>query len=109
LQVGAGTPVFISDYFDFSIYVDATLDDLRLWYVERFLKLRETVFQSVDSYFHRFAELSEPEAEETALRIWTEINERNLRENIEQTRERASLILEKGDSHTVQSLRLRRL
>jgi type I pantothenate kinase len=109
LQVGAGFAVFISDYFDFSIYVDAALDDLRQWYVERFLKLRETVFQNPDSYFHRFASVSEPDAREIALGIWTEINERNLRENIEQTRERASLILHKGEAHTVQGVSLRRL
>lgn len=109
LQTGAGTPVFISDFFDFSIYVDASLENLRQWYVERFLKLRDTVFQDAESYFHRFAELSEEEAREIAFRIWTEINERNLRENIEPTRERASLILEKGEAHSVGRVHLRRL
>lgn len=109
LETGPGSPVFISDYFDFSIYVDAPLEHLRSWYVERFLKLRDTVFQDPNSYFHRFADLSESEARETALGIWTEINERNLRENIEPTRERATLILEKGEGHRVENLRLRRL
>lgn len=109
LQTGAGAPAFISDYFDFSIYVDASHDDLRKWYVDRFLKLRETVFQDPDSYFHRFGALQLQEARETALSIWTEINERNLVENIEPTRERASLILEKGAGHAVHSVRLRRL
>jgi type I pantothenate kinase len=109
LQTGAAAPVFISDFFDFSIYVDASLPDLRQWYVERFLKLRDTVFQDPDSYFHRFAEIPEEEARSLALRIWIDINERNLRENIEPTRERASLILEKGQGHSVRRVRLRRL
>jgi type I pantothenate kinase len=109
LQTGAGSPVFISDFFDFSIYVDAPLDHLRQWYVERFEKLRDTVFQDPDSYFHRFAEIPEMEARRLALGIWTDINERNLKENIEPTRERASLILEKGERHSVQRVRLRRL
>jgi type I pantothenate kinase len=109
LQSGADAPVFISDFFDFSIYVDATVEDLRQWYVERFLKLRDTVFQDPASYFHRFAELNEEEARRTALGIWLDINERNLRDNIEPTRERASLILEKGAGHSVRSVRLRRL
>jgi type I pantothenate kinase len=109
LQTGAGSPVFISDFFDFSIYVDADLDDLRAWYVERFLKLRETVFRDPDSYFHRFTELTQEEAREHAQGIWRDINERNLVENIEPTRERASLILEKGNGHSVQSVRLRKL
>ena len=108
-HTAAGSPVFISDFFDFSIYVDAPVENLRQWYVERFLKLRDTVFQDPDSYFHRFAALSEAEARETALGIWLEINERNLHENIEPTRERASLILEKSDGHAVRAVRLRRL
>jgi type I pantothenate kinase len=109
LQTGAGASLFISDFFDFSVYVDASLDNLRGWYVERFLKLRETVFQDPQSYFHRYGTLSREEAVETAEAIWTNINERNLIENIEPTRERASLILEKGPGHAVHSLRLRRL
>ena len=109
LQTGADAPVFISDFFDFSIYVDAPLDSLRTWYVERFLKLRETVFQDPESYFHRYADLNEEETRQMALRIWTDINERNLRQNIEPTRDRASLILQKGTGHSVSSVRLRRL
>lgn len=109
LQAGTEAPVFLSDFFDFSIYVEATVDDLREWYIERFLKLRDTVFRDPDSYFHRFASLNEREARETALSIWTEINERNLVENIAPTRDRASLILEKGAGHAVQKVRLRRL
>jgi type I pantothenate kinase len=108
LQTGA-SPVFISDFFDFSIYVDAEVEDLRQWYVERFLRLRDTVFREPESYFHRFAELTEEEARSTALTIWREINEANLRENIEPTRERATLILQKGAGHSVQRVRLRRL
>lgn len=109
LQTGLEASVFISDFFDFSIYVDASLEHLRHWYVERFMKLRRTVFQSPESYFHQFTELPEAAARATALRIWTEINERNLVENIEPTRERARLILEKGEAHAVRSVRLRRL
>jgi type I pantothenate kinase len=109
LQAGSGAPAFISDYFDFSIYVDASLEDLRVWYVERFLKLRDTVFQDPGSYFHRFASLTEEEARATALDIWTRINERNLIDNIAPTRERASLILEKGEAHSVQRVRLRKM
>lgn len=109
LQTGAAAPVFISDFFDFSVYVDAPVHNLRQWYVERFLKLRDTVFQDPDSYFHRFAALSEEEARETALRIWIDINERNLIENIAPTRERAGLILEKSDGHAVTAVHLRRL
>jgi type I pantothenate kinase len=108
LQTGA-SPVFISDFFDFSIYVDASVEDLRDWYVERFLQLRDTVFREPGSYFHRFARLSEDEARSTALTIWREINETNLRENIEPTRERATLILTKGERHSVRRVRLRRL
>jgi type I pantothenate kinase len=109
LQAGSGAPLFISDFFDFSIYVDASLEDLRAWYVDRFLKLRDTVFQDPESYFHRYASLREDESRETALGIWTRINERNLLANIEPTRERASLILEKRHSHSVQTVRLRRM
>jgi type I pantothenate kinase len=109
LQSAGIAPVFVSDYFDFSLYVDASLDDLRQWYVRRFLHLRETVFRDPESYFHRFSDLSETEAVEMALRIWEEINEANLRENIEPTRERADLVLEKGVRHGVQRVRMRRL
>lgn len=109
LQPRTGAPVFLSDFFDFSVYVDASLGNLRDWYIERFLKLRDTVFQDPDSYFHRYAGLDESHARTTALAIWTKINERNLIENIEPTRERASLVLQKGDAHTVETVRLRRL
>ena len=108
LQTGA-SQVFISDFFDFSIYVDAELEHIHQWYVDRFLRLRETVFRDPDSYFHRFAELSEEAARTTASSIWREINEVNLRENIAPTRERATLILEKGERHSVVRVRLRKL
>lgn len=101
--------VFVSDFFDFSIYLDADEATVEHWYVERFLRLRETVFQNKASYFHRYASLSEAEAVETAKTIWREINLVNLQENIGPTRERAHLILEKAESHAVQGVRLRRI
>jgi type I pantothenate kinase len=113
LQTGtsaSGRPpaLFVSDFFDFSIYVDAAERDVERWYVERFLTLRQTVFTDPGSYFHRFAALSEQEAVSTAQGIWREINGVNLRENIQPTRERAHLILEKGADHAVDGVRLRR-
>jgi type I pantothenate kinase len=107
LQAGRG--VFVSDFFDFSIYVDANEADIEQWYVERFLTLRETVFQNPSSYFHRYAALTAEQATETARTIWREINLVNLRENVYPTRERANLILEKGRDHAVRRVRLRRL
>jgi type I pantothenate kinase len=106
---GGSASTLVSDYIDFSIYVDAREEDIQAWYVERFLLLRATVFQSPTSYFHRYASLSESEARATAVRIWQEINALNLRENILPTRERANLILSKRDDHAVGSVRLRRL
>lgn len=107
LQAGRG--VFVSDFFDFSIYVDANEEDIEQWYVERFLTLRETVFRNPSSYFHRYALLTTDEARETALRIWRDINLLNLRENVLPTRERAHLILVKGRDHAVRRVRLRNL
>ena len=101
--------LFVSDFFDFSIYLDAEEQTIEQWYVDRFLRLRDTVFQSEASYFHRFASLSEAEAIDTARRIWREINLVNLRENILPTRERAHLILEKGPDHAVAKVKLRRV
>jgi type I pantothenate kinase len=108
---GSGRPprVFVSDFFDFSIYVDADEADVECWYVERFLTLRRTVFRDAASYFHRYAALSVAEARQTARRIWREINLVNLRENILPTRERAHLVLEKGGDHAVRRVRLRKL
>jgi len=99
--------MFVSDFFDFSIYVDANEADIEHWYIERFMKLRATVFQNPSSYFHRYAALGTAEAETTARRIWETINLVNLRENVLPTRERAHLVLEKGRDHAVRRVRLR--
>ncbi len=114
LQTGSGRagrplPLFVSDFFDFSIYVDAAESDIEQWYIERFQRLRETVFQNSSSYFHRYAQLTPDESLEMARRLWTSINVVNLRENILPTRERAHLILEKGRDHAVRRVRLRKL
>ncbi len=101
--------VFVSDFFDFSIYIDAEEGDIERWYVERFLALRETVFQNARSYFHRYARLDETDAIRTSRDIWQRINGVNLRENVKPTRERARLVLEKGSDHTVRRIRLRRI
>ena len=101
--------VFVSDFFDFSIYIDAAEETVERLYIQRFLRLRETVFQNKLSYFHKYASLSEEEAIETARQIWNEINLLNLRNNIEPTRERAHLILEKGENHAVENVRMRRV
>src|SRR3954454_15322995 len=100
---------FVSDFFDFSVYLDADEDVLRQWYVDRFLTLRSTAFRDPMSYFHRYAKLSDTEAVETATAIWSRINLVNLRENILPTRQRADLILEKGANHMVEQVALRRL
>jgi type I pantothenate kinase len=113
LQTGDGTTrpprVFVSDFFDFSIYVDAEEQAIEQWYIDRFLRLRETVFQNPASYFHRYAHLTEAEAVAVARGIWHEINGVNLRDHILPTRERAHLILEKAADHAVRSVRLRKL
>lgn len=100
---------FVSDFFDFSIYVDASEEHIREWYVERFLTLRRTAFRDPLSYFNRYATLPDEEARRIALTIWDEINGLNLRENILPTRNRARLILEKGPNHAVQQVYLRKL
>jgi len=100
---------FVSDFFDFSLYLDADEDVLRHWYVDRFLMLRETAFRDPKSYFHRYSRLTDAEAVETATSIWTRINLLNLRENILPTRRRAHLILTKDASHMVTEVSLRRL
>lgn len=101
--------LFVSDFFDFSIYVDAEETLLQQWYIERFFKLRETAFRDPNSYFRRYSELSAEELAAKARRIWRETNEINLRQNIEPTRERADLILEKGPRHTLERVYLRKL
>ena len=100
---------YVSDFFDFSIYLDADENVLRSWYVDRFLTLRGTSFRDPKSYFHRYATLSDQEAVETAAAIWTRINLLNLNENILPTRQRADLILKKVESHLVEEVALRRL
>jgi type I pantothenate kinase len=109
LQVSRGTTTFVSDFFDLSVYVDADVADVRQWYIERFHTLRRTVFTRPDSYFQRYAALSDEEATATALEIWKEINERNLVANIEPTRDRADVVLRKGHDHRVTEVRLRRI
>jgi type I pantothenate kinase len=101
--------VSVSDFFDFSIYVDAPEVDTRRWYIERFLLLRATAFKEPASYFHRYAALSDEVAEQVAGEIWDTINGPNLCENILPTRERAHLILVKGPDHAVETIRLRKL
>jgi type I pantothenate kinase len=113
LQAPPGTyteaQLFASDFFDYSIYVDAEESDIESWYVERFLRLRDTVFQDPLSYFHRYADVTEPEARDIAADIWARINGVNLRENILPTRMRAHLILHKGADHGVERVQLRRV
>jgi type I pantothenate kinase len=109
LQVGSEANEFVSDYFDFSIYIDADENDIEQWYIDRFLALCQTVFQDPNSFFQHYAHLSHDEAVETARFIWSEINGRNLRENIAPTRSRASLVLRKGPDHRVTDVQLRRL
>ncbi|GMA40656.1 pantothenate kinase [Mobilicoccus caccae] len=101
--------VAVSDFFDFSVYVDAPSECIRQWYVERFLRLRETAFTHPESYFRRYASLSDEEARATADTIWRTINEPNLRDNVETTQGRAALILTKGADHAVRRIRLRKL
>jgi len=108
LQVGSADE-FVSDYFDFSIYIDADESHIEEWYVQRFLKLCETVFQDPNSFFQNYAHLSHDEAVATAQGIWQEINGKNLRENIAPTKTRASLLLRKGLDHRVTDVSLRRL
>jgi type I pantothenate kinase len=100
---------FVSDFFDFSIYIDAEEALLEKWYVERFLRLRETAFKDPTSYFKRYALLSDEAACETALHLWRSINLVNLHDNILPTRQRADLILKKGAAHLVENVQLRRL
>jgi type I pantothenate kinase len=105
----SGSGLALSDFFDFSVYVDAWVDVVRTWYVDRFLRLRQTAFSDPNSYFHRYAGLSDDEAVATANRIWREINGPNLMENILPTRSRATLVLTKGENHEVTGVRLRKI
>lgn len=103
------TGLAVSDFFDFSVYVDAATSDIRRWYVDRFQRLRETAFRDPTSYFSKYADLSEPEAEAEAHRIWDTINGPNLTRNILPTRGRATLVLRKAGDHSVSWVRLRKL
>ncbi len=113
LQSGMDYPhdrprVFVSDYVDFSIYVDADEKQLEEWYISRFMKFRKGAFADPKSYFHNFTQLTEDAAEKMAQTIWREINRKNLLRNILPTRERASLILHKSKNHAVDNVRLRK-
>ncbi len=109
LQTGVESTEFVSDYFDFSIYIDAEERDIEGWYVDRFLALRQTVFQNPASFFTHYAHLTDSEAVEVARTIWREINGKNLRENIVPTRARASLVMQKSGDHRVSEVHLRKL
>ena len=109
LQVGSESTEFVSDYFDFSIYIDAAERDIENWYVERFMTLRETVFQNPDSFFKHFAALTEEQASGMAHGIWKEINGKNLHDNIAPTRQRASLVMHKSADHRIREVHLRKL
>jgi type I pantothenate kinase len=105
-----GTAIpFVSDFFDFSVYLDADESVLMAWYIDRFLTLRGTAFRDPKSYFHRYSGLSDQEAGKTASSIWNKINLVNLHDNILPTRQRADLILKKSESHRVEEVALRRL
>src|SRR5690606_2091460 len=105
---GLAVPV-VSDFFDFSIYIDAPETMIHRWYVNRFMRLRETAFRNPDNYFHRYSKLSEEAALAIAEGLWVNINLKNLRENILPTRPRADLILRKGADHLVEEVALRKL
>lgn len=109
LPKGGEAVPFVSDFLDFSIYIDAAEELVEAWYVERFLRLRQTAFRDPASYFHRYSKLSETQARETGLEIWRSINLVNLKENILPTRKRADLILRKGADHAVESVAIRKL
>jgi type I pantothenate kinase len=110
LNVLQGGPrLTVSDLFDFSIYVDAHIDDIRRWYVSRFLTLRGTAFANPASYFHRYAALDDDQAVARANALWQEINEPNLVQNILPTRARADLVLQKGPDHAINRVRLRKI
>jgi type I pantothenate kinase len=100
---------FVSDFFDFSIYIDADPALIEEWYVTRFLRLCRTAFRDQDSYFYRYSKLTQAEAVAQALKLWRTINLVNLKKNILPTRKRANLILSKGEAHRVETVALRKL
>lgn len=99
---------YVSDFFDFSIYLDADQKQIESWYIERFKMLRQTAFRDPANYFHRYSKLSEPDAEAKALDLWNSINLINLKDNIECTRQRADLVLHKGTDHAIEQVLLRK-
>ena len=108
-ELGRTGTVAVSDYFDFSIYVDADAEEIEKWYVDRFLTLRSTAFSDHDSYFRNYAHLDDAQARERARQIWQTINLPNLEENIEPTKYRATLVIRKGADHRVRYLKLRKI
>jgi type I pantothenate kinase len=104
-----GTSPFVSDFFDFSVYLHATEEDLEKWFIARFMRLRDTAFRDPSSYFKKYATLDDPAAELTARAIWRKINLPNLRENISPTMPRAGLVLTKGPDHSIDEVELRKL
>ncbi|HWL02160.1 MAG TPA: type I pantothenate kinase [Microbacteriaceae bacterium] len=104
-----GQALAVSDLFDFTVYVDAATEDVEEWYIQRFLRLRASSFSDPDSYFHRYADLSDEEAIATARDIWVRVNGRNLVENVLPTRERATLVLRKGANHVVDRVLVRKI
>lgn len=106
---GAHAPLVVSDFFDFSIYVHAQPEDVKSWYIQRFLQLRQTAFSKPESYFHRYASLTDEEAIAEASSIWDNINAPNLLANIAPTRGRATLVLTKDSAHRIQRIRLRKI
>jgi type I pantothenate kinase len=106
---GRASSLAVSDFIDFSVYVDAAADDVRRWYINRFLSLRETAFRDPASYFRRYADLNEAEATQRAEHLWDEINGPNLEYNIAPTRGRATLVLSKNADHAVTRIRLRKV
>lgn len=101
--------IFVSDFFDFSIYVDANAENIKKWYIDRFIRLQQTAFNNPDSFFYRYADLPREEAIAIAEEIWQTINLKNLEENILPTRFRSNLILEKGENHAMRAVRLRKV
>jgi type I pantothenate kinase len=109
LQVDKTQQVFVSDFFDFSLYIDADENNIKRWYIERFLLLQKTAFQNPSSYFHRYTTLSKEEAVKKATEIWQDINVINLNQNILPTRRRANVVLKKGFDHTIENIYLKKL
>jgi type I pantothenate kinase len=104
-----GTIPFVSDFIDFSIYIDADPSVIEKWYMKRFMRLRSTAFRDPGAYFHKYAAMAPEDVRRTALKLWREINLKNLEQNILPTRRRAQLILQKGESHRVEAASLRKL